>query len=140
MFRNFKYLARHDVDAPVNQLLFYLVNGQCRTDCACVPTDSRSPEDHCCLFINENLPPGSPVGNANDLPLIAGFGAVTFEFAPNKNELGALFSFSETTGTITTAVTIDKEAISVEDDCIGSTVRGAVFAQTLDDLVSSFKI
>ena len=79
-----------------------LVNGhvQCRTDCACVPTGSPSPEDHCCLFINENLPPGSPVGNANDLPLIADFSADTFEFAPNNNELGTLFNFSETTGVI----------------------------------------
>ena len=105
-------------------LLFHLVNGQCRTDCACVPTGSPSPEDRCCLFINENLPPGSPVGNANDLPLIADFNADTFEFTPNNNELGTWFNFSETTGAITTAVTIDREAISVEDDCIGLTVRG----------------
>ena len=105
-------------------LLFYSVNGQCQTDCSCVPISSPSPENHCCLYTSENLPPGSHVGNTNDLPLIAGFGAVMFEFAPNKNELGALFSFSETTGAITTAVTIDREAISVEDDCIGLTVRG----------------
>ena len=108
-------------------LLFHFANGQCRTDCRCVPPSQPSPEDRCCLYIRENLPAGSPVGNANNLTLIAGLNAAMYEFTVN-GELGALFNFNTTTGAITTAVPIDRENISsspsVQGDCIGLSVRG----------------
>ena len=108
-------------------LLIHMSNGQCRTDCRCVPPSQPSPEDRCCLYIRENLPAGSPVGNANNLTLIAGLDAATYEFTVN-GELGALFNFNTTTGAITTAVPIDRENISsspsVQGDCIGLLVQG----------------
>ena len=106
-------------------LLIHMSKGQCRTDCQCV--SPSSPEDRCCLYIRENLPAGSPVGNANNLTLIEGLDAATYEFTPVNGELGALFNFNTTTGAITTAVPIDRENISsspVQGDCIGLLVRG----------------
>ena len=100
------------------------INGQCRTDCSCV--DGVGTERRCCLNISENLPPGSPVGNANDLEFIASFSAASYAFAPNNAEEGTLFNFNEETGAIATAVSIDRETTSSESNqgCLGLTVRG----------------
>ena len=117
-------------------LLVHLSNGQCRTDCACARINSPPPEQRCCLYISENLPPGSPVGNANDLPFIANFDAATYDFVPHNNELGARFNFSELTGAITTAVSIDREDITgtTNGDCIGVFVRGVNGAGGTSDM------
>lgn len=96
-----------------------IISGQCQTDCECVLA-IPNPEDRCCLNITENLPPGSPVGNANDLALIANSSAASYEFIPRDAEEGALFSFSEATGAIITADSIDRETFG----CIRVAVRG----------------
>ena len=100
------------------------INGQCRTDCGCVPSAPATSEfeDRCCLNITENLPPGSPVGNANNLAFIANFSAATYVFGPNNPDEGALFNFNVITGAIITAVSIDREA--TRSNCVGLTVRG----------------
>ena len=111
------------------------INGQCRTDCTCV--DGVGTERRCCLNISENLPPGSSVGNANDLAFIANnFSAAPYVFTPTNDEEGALFNFNEETGAIATAVSIDREAIISESNrgCLGLTVQGGNGEGTLSPI------
>ena len=100
-------------------LLIHLTNGQCRTDCPCVPPQpAPGGENRCCLSIRENLPSGSLVGNANDLALIADFMPVVYEFTP-VDEAGTLLNLNRTTGAITIVASIDRETF----DCLEFVVR-----------------
>ena len=125
-----KYLARYSL-ARVMQILgllqlfcsstliIHLANGQCRTDCRCVPPQpAPGGENRCCLSIRENQPPGSLVGNANQLALIADFMPTVYEFTP-IDPAGTLLNLNRTTGAITTVASIDREAI----DCLEFVVR-----------------
>ena len=100
-------------------LLIHLTNGQCRTDCRCVPSQPAPiGENRCCLSIRENQPPGSLVGNANQLALIADFVPAIYVFTP-IDQAGTLLNLNRTTGAITTAAFIDRETV----DCLQFVVR-----------------
>ena len=99
--------------------IFHLANGQCRTDCRCVPSQpAPGGENRCCLSIRENQPPGSLVGNANQLALIADFMPAMYVFTP-VDQAGTLLNLNRTTGAITTAAFIDGETV----DCLQFVVR-----------------
>ena len=112
----------------VGILLIQLASGQCDPEprsCPCVPPDPAQVgiENRCCLSVRENLPPGSVIGNANDLALIdAVRNRTTMYVAPTDGLAGRLFSVNATTGAITTNVSIDREDITalsgVQGDCI----------------------
>ena len=125
-----KYLARYSLARVMrilsllqlfcsSTLIFHLANGQCRTDCWCVPPQpTPGGENRCCLSIRENQPPGSLVGNVNQLALIADFMPAVYEFTP-IDPAGTLLNLNRTTGAITTVASIDREAI----DCLEFVVR-----------------
>ncbi len=125
----------------IGALLVNPSNGQCRTDCSCI-RPVVIPAKRCCLHIRENLPPGSPVGNANNLTLIANFPSTTYGFQPSNDEEGALFNFNVTTGAIVTAISIDREAIpaSIDNDCIRVLVRGISEGMSMQTNVTEFGI
>ena len=103
-----------------------LTRGECRdATCPCVP-QQLDVENRCCIYISENLPPGSLIGNANDLDLISTANPVpqTYQLVSDRQLPGMLFEVNITTGAITTAAQIDRENITmslnseVQGDCI----------------------
>ena len=98
-------------------VLICTVNGQCTQDCACVPRETSSNvENRCCLSVSENEPPGTVVGSANDLELVANANPAQYELQGTHS---FLFNINASTGIITTADSIDRERlpVGIDNDC-----------------------
>lgn len=116
----------------LGSLCVRLTSGECQgTSCPCVPREgpiggTGVAENRCCFYIRENVPPGTVIGNANDLEVInmttfalESSEEYVFSNTPDSDTVDRdLFQVNSATGDISTAVPIDRENITSENDCV----------------------